>query len=45
MQIGQITEALENWAPLSFQEDFDNCGITLTNSLEISNLLNFFDVY
>ena len=27
MQIGQITEALENWAPLSFQEDFDNCGL------------------
>jgi dinuclear metal center YbgI/SA1388 family protein len=27
MQIGQITEALEIWAPLSFQEDYDNCGL------------------
>jgi dinuclear metal center YbgI/SA1388 family protein len=27
MQIGQITKALENWAPLSFQEDYDNCGL------------------
>jgi len=27
MQIGQITDALENWAPLSFQEEYDNCGL------------------
>jgi dinuclear metal center YbgI/SA1388 family protein len=27
MQIGQITAALENWAPLSFQEEYDNCGL------------------
>jgi dinuclear metal center YbgI/SA1388 family protein len=31
MQIGQITEALEQWAPLSFQEDYDNCGLLLGN--------------
>ena len=27
MQIGQITQALENWAPVSYQEDYDNCGL------------------
>jgi dinuclear metal center YbgI/SA1388 family protein len=27
MQIGQITQALENWAPIPFQEDYDNCGL------------------
>jgi dinuclear metal center YbgI/SA1388 family protein len=27
MQIGQITQSLENWAPISFQEDYDNCGL------------------
>jgi len=27
MQIGQITAALETWAPLSFQEEYDNCGL------------------
>ena len=31
MQIGQITKALENWAPLSFQEDYDNCGLLVGN--------------
>lgn len=32
MQIGQITKTLENWAPLSFQEDYDNCGLLVGNS-------------
>ena len=32
MQIGQITKALENWAPLSFQEDYDNCGLLVGNA-------------
>ncbi len=27
MQIGEITNALENWAPLSLQEDYDNSGL------------------
>jgi len=27
MQIAEITEALEQWAPISFQEDYDNCGL------------------
>jgi len=27
MQIVEITEALEQWAPISFQEDYDNCGL------------------
>ena len=31
MQIGHITEALENWAPLSFQEDYDNSGLLVGN--------------
>jgi dinuclear metal center YbgI/SA1388 family protein len=31
MQIGQITSALENWAPLSFQEEYDNCGLIVGN--------------
>ncbi len=31
MQIGEITEALEQWAPLSFQEDYDNCGLLVGN--------------
>jgi len=33
MQIGQITQALEHWAPLSFQEDYDNCGLLVGNPL------------
>jgi len=33
MQIGQITEALENWAPISFQEDYDNCGLLVGNPM------------
>jgi dinuclear metal center YbgI/SA1388 family protein len=33
MQIGEITNALENWAPLSFQEDYDNCGLLIGNKL------------
>jgi dinuclear metal center YbgI/SA1388 family protein len=32
MQIGQITSALESWAPLHFQEDYDNCGLIIGNS-------------
>ncbi len=32
MQIGKITAALENWAPLSFQEDYDNCGLLVGSS-------------
>ena len=31
MQIGQITAALEKWAPLHFQEDYDNCGLLVGN--------------
>ncbi len=31
MQIGQITDALENWAPLHYQEDYDNAGLMLGN--------------
>ena len=31
MQIGQITSALENWAPLQLQEDYDNCGLLVGN--------------
>ena len=31
MQIGQITNALENWAPIHFQEDYDNCGLLVGN--------------
>jgi dinuclear metal center YbgI/SA1388 family protein len=31
MQIGQITQALENWAPISYQEDYDNCGLLVGN--------------
>ncbi len=31
MQIGQITRELENWAPLHFQEDYDNCGLLVGN--------------
>jgi len=31
MQIGEITKALEQWAPLSFQEDYDNCGLLVGN--------------
>jgi len=27
MQIGHITKALEQWAPISFQEAYDNCGL------------------
>jgi dinuclear metal center YbgI/SA1388 family protein len=33
MQIGQITQALENWAPISFQEDYDNCGLLVGNPM------------
>ncbi len=32
MQIGQFTQALENWAPLHFQEDYDNCGLLVGNT-------------
>lgn len=32
MQIGQITKALENWAPIQFQEDYDNCGLLVGNT-------------
>jgi dinuclear metal center YbgI/SA1388 family protein len=31
MQIGQFTKALEHWAPISFQEDYDNCGLLVGN--------------
>ena len=33
MQIGQITQALENWAPVHFQEDYDNCGLLVGSPL------------
>ena len=40
MQIGQITQALENWAPLSFQEDYDNCGLLVgSNDTECTGVL------
>jgi dinuclear metal center YbgI/SA1388 family protein len=29
MQIHQIIQALEQWAPLSYQEEYDNCGLLL----------------
>jgi dinuclear metal center YbgI/SA1388 family protein len=29
MQIHQIIQELERWAPLSYQEDYDNCGLLL----------------
>jgi dinuclear metal center YbgI/SA1388 family protein len=35
MQIGEITAALENWAPLSFQEEYDNCGLLVGNKDQI----------
>lgn len=35
MQIGQITQALENWAPISFQEDYDNCGLLVGSTATI----------
>jgi len=31
MQIGNITEVLEQWAPLNYQEDYDNCGLLVGN--------------
>ena len=31
MKIKQITKALENWAPLSLQEDYDNAGLLVGN--------------
>ena len=29
MQISTITAALENWAPLSYQESYDNAGLII----------------
>ena len=31
MQISQITDTLESFAPIALQESFDNCGLLVGN--------------
>ena len=33
MQISTITAALETWAPLSYQESYDNAGLIIGDPL------------
>ena len=45
MTIKEITDYLEKIAPLSYQEDYDNCGLIVGDSnAEITNVLVSLDV-
>ncbi|MFN5334411.1 MAG: Nif3-like dinuclear metal center hexameric protein [Bacteroidota bacterium] len=45
MQIHQIIQELEQWAPLAYQEDYDNCGLLVGDRLQAcSGILISLDV-
>jgi dinuclear metal center YbgI/SA1388 family protein len=45
MQIHHIIQALEHWAPLAYQEDYDNCGLLVGNkNTDCSGILISLDV-
>ena len=45
MKLHQITELLEQWAPLSLQESFDNCGLLVGNyHQQVTGILISLDV-
>jgi dinuclear metal center YbgI/SA1388 family protein len=45
MQIHQIIQVLEQWAPLAYQEDYDNCGLLVGDrSMACSGVLISLDV-
>lgn len=45
MKVKDITTCLEQWAPISLQEDYDNCGLIIGDeSSEVNNVLITLDV-
>lgn len=45
MQIHQIIQVLEQWAPLAYQEDYDNCGLLVGDRSQVcSGVLISLDV-
>ncbi len=40
VKIREICEALENWAPLKFQESYDNSGLIVGDKDRVIDIVN-----